>query len=84
MFKPRSFANDTVKNTLRYHSTYDLTTYFGGTTFLLTADTLGLPSRGNSFGHMTGGFLDLLTLAHAFHLDRTGVRKLNNHNLGTG
>ena len=51
-------------------------TYFGGTNFLLAAEVIGTPTEGEPYGYLTGAFLDLLTLAHAFNLDRTGVRKL--------
>ncbi|KAL8453369.1 hypothetical protein Emag_001885 [Eimeria magna] len=73
---PRSFANDTIKNRIRFYSAYDSMTYFGGSPYLLEADVIGTPAEGAAYGHLTGGFLDLLTLAHAFNLDRTGVRKI--------
>ncbi|OEH80642.1 ABC transporter family protein [Cyclospora cayetanensis] len=41
-----------------------------------TADTIGTEAQDKPYGHLTGGFLDLLTLVHTFNLDRTGVRKL--------
>ncbi|KAL8272116.1 hypothetical protein Esti_003959 [Eimeria stiedai] len=72
---PRSFANDTIKNRIRFYSGYDSMTYFGGSPYLLAADVVGTPAENAAYGHLTGGFLDLLTLAHAFNLHRTGVRK---------
>ncbi|XP_026190567.1 ABC transporter A family member 1 [Cyclospora cayetanensis] len=73
---PRSIANHTIRPFHRYYTGYDSMTYFGGTNFLLKADTIGTEAQDKPYGHLTGGFLDLLTLVHTFNLDRTGVRKL--------
>ncbi|KAL8430711.1 hypothetical protein ACSSS7_005761 [Eimeria intestinalis] len=74
--QPRSFTNDTIKNRVRFYSSYDSMTYFGGSPYLLEADVIGTPAEGGAYGHLTGGFLDLLTLTHAFNLDRTAIRKV--------
>ncbi|CDJ48730.1 ATP-binding cassette sub-family A member 3, related [Eimeria brunetti] len=73
---PRSFANDTVNFLRRHYTNYNSTTYFGGASFLLETDVVGTPNEGKSYGHLTGGFLDLLTLVHVFNLNRTKVREL--------
>ncbi|KAL8437560.1 hypothetical protein Efla_000423 [Eimeria flavescens] len=73
---PRTFINDTIKNRMRFYSGYDSTTYFNGGPYLLAADVIGTPAENKAYGHHSGGFLDLLTLAHTFNLNRTGVRRL--------
>lgn len=68
---------------LKQHYThYNSTTYFGGTNFLLQADVVGTAAEGQPYGHLTGGFLDLLTLAHVFNLQRTGVREIHTGSPG--
>ncbi|CDJ67414.1 hypothetical protein, conserved [Eimeria necatrix] len=74
---PRSFKNDIVKFLKQHYTPYNSTTYFGGTNFLLQADVVGTAAEGQPYGHLTGGFLDLLTLAHVFNLQRTGVREIH-------
>ncbi|CDJ35112.1 Protein Abca14, related [Eimeria mitis] len=76
---PRSFANDAIKFLRRHYTSYNSTTYFGGASFLLHTDVVGTPDEGEPYGHLTGGFLDLLTLAHVFNMDRTKVRELPEH-----
>ncbi|CDJ57706.1 ABC transporter family protein, related [Eimeria maxima] len=73
---PRSFVNDAVKFLRRHYTSYNSTTYFGGASFLLEADVIGTPNEGKPYGHLTGGFLDLITLVHVFNLDRSKVREL--------